>query len=198
MKSLRIYLYLMKPSRKQVGIIPGGFKPYTKGHHFLVTKASSENDLVYLLVGKSDRVRPGQVPIMWSDMQTIWSFIEGVLPSNVKVAYVSNPVGSSFEILQKAEEKGDNVSTFKLYGDPEDLGKNFTEAKLSKYVPSLSENDQIIIMPVERTSTGNISGTMMRQYLQDGNRDAFIDGLPAELRKSGIKIFKILSPKPKK
>lgn len=186
---------MAKPSRKQIGIIPGGFKPYTKGHHFLITKASSENDLVYLFVGKSDRVRPGQVPIMWSDMQTVWSFIEGILPANVKVSYVSNPVGSAFEVLEKAESIGDDVSTFRLYGDPEDLGKNFTDEKLARYAPSIADNDQIIIVPVDRATNINISGTMMRQYLQDGNRDAFIDGLPGELRKFGIKIFNILSPK---
>lgn len=180
-------------TRKQIGIIPGGFKPYTKGHHFLVTKASSENDLVYLFVGKSDRVRSGQAPIVWSDMQTVWSFIEKILPSNVEVSYVSNPVGSAYKVLQEAEAQGDNVSTFRLYGDPEDLGKNFTNTKLSKYAPSLDDNNQIIIMPVDRASNINISGTMMRQYLQDGNRDAFIDGLPDELRVFGIEIFKILS-----
>ena len=186
---------MSKPIRKQIGIIPGGFKPYTKGHHFLVTKASSENDLVYLFVGMGNRIRPGQVPIMWSDMQTIWGFIEGILPSNVEVSYVSNPIGSAINVLGEADSEGDNVSTFRLYGDPEDLKKNFTDAKLSKYAPSLVDNDQIIIMPVERTSNINISGTMMRQYLQDGNRDAFIDGLPDQLTKFGIEIFEILRQK---
>lgn len=179
--------------RKQIGIIPGGFKPYTSGHHSLVTKAANENDEVMLLIGKGDRVRPGQLPVYWEDMEFIWNkYIKKILPGNVTVEFVGSPIGSTFKILEEAEASGDNVSTWRIYGDPTDLGKNFSDTKMSKYAPTISGNDQIILVPVDRESNVNISGTQMRSFVEKGDTDSFIANVPSELGSDALNIFKLL------
>lgn len=179
--------------RKQIGIIPGGFKPYTSGHHSLVTKAANENDEVMLLIGKGDRVRPGQLPVYWEDMEFIWNkYIKKILPGNVTVEFVGSPIGSTFKILEEAETSGDNVSTWRIYGDPTDLSKNFSDTKMSKYAPTISGNDQIILVPVDRESNVNISGTQMRSFVEKGDTDSFIANVPSELGADALNIFKLL------
>ena len=71
-----------------IGIVPVSAKPYHVGHHALVTRASDENDKVFLFVSTSDRKRKGEVPILGADMEKVWQEeIEKILPGNVTVTY---------------------------------------------------------------------------------------------------------------
>jgi cytidyltransferase-like protein len=195
--------------RQTVGLIGGSFKPFTKGHYFLVENAAKIADKVILLVSTTDRVRKGEMPIFWNgQMETIWkTFIERSLPKNVEVVYTNNPLTSIFKILGDANNDENNHNSYVLFGDIEDTAKNFPEKSLQKYFPRLLSNDQIDLRGFDREKNINISGTMMRDFVAKNDIESFTRNLPAPIQKWGQEIFDILKtsidkisdkPEPKK
>lgn len=187
---------------KRYGLIAMSAKPYHKGHHAAVVKASEECDEVRLFVSLSDRTRPGEVPIFGADMGIIWQTqLEGIMPSNVIVEYVKVPVASAYDFAGQLEKSGEDVVVV-FYADQEDLDKNFPEAKMTRYFPRLASEGL-----VERSPTARLfSGTKMRQFLATGNAKGFKSMLPDGIDKEAV--WELLSaatsrsvtakPKPKK
>lgn len=161
-----------------IGLVPVSAKPFHRGHFLLIQKASKENDTVIVFVSTSDRARKGEITISGQKMLQIWrTQIEPILPANVTVEYVQVPIRSVWETLGTANEN-QAPEIFKIYGDPADLAERFPEKSLIKYAGYLYENEQIILRPIERGLTDNISGTAMRRALQTGDFEAFAAGLP--------------------
>ena len=104
-----------------VGLIAGGFKPFTAGHYHLVESASQENDLVHLFVSSQDRTRPGQHPITWKQMKQVWKILKPNLPENVRVHFSDNPTTDQFKILTDAEANEADVNVYNLYADSKDI-----------------------------------------------------------------------------
>ena len=176
-----------------IGLIGGSYKPCHAGHFELIMRASKENDEVHLYVSTSDRKRKGEFPIMGSDMETIWKdHLEPILPSNVIVEYGGSPVAKIYKELEIAN-LNESSNMYKIYSDPEDMENNYPENSLTKYAKNLYLNGQIVLVPTERTSTVNISGTQMRQFLQACDKDSFLSMLPQGVNKE--EIWKILSKK---
>jgi len=174
-----------------IGLIAMSAKPYHAGHDGLVRWAANENDIVYLFVSLSDRKRPGEVPILGKDMDLIWkSQIEPSLPGNVKVDYGGSPVAKIYKILENANLDG-STDTFTVYSDPVDLAQNYPEASMNKYAGDIWQQGQIVLTPIDRSMTVNVSGTKMRQYLSSGDKDAFIANLPSQI--DGQAVWNILS-----
>jgi len=173
-----------------IGLIAMSAKPYHAGHDGLVRWAAGENDEVYLYVSLSDRKRPGEIPILGKDMATIWSsLIEATLPGNVKVEYGGSPISKIYKQLENANQGSED--TFTIYSDPVDIAQSYPENSLKKYAGNLFANDQIILKPIERSMTVNVSGTKMRQYLATGDKQNFIANLPSEI--DGEAVWNILS-----
>lgn len=181
---------------KVIGLIGGGFKPLTKGHYFLIESAAKECDHVHVFVSTKGRERPGELSILWSDMEQVWKqFLEKAMPKNVSIEYSPAPVGNIMGLLKRANADSANNNTYIIYTDVTDLEKNFPARAKEKYMNRLLANDQIIFKGFKRQSGLNISGTMMRQYLERGNLKAFIEGLPKPVRIYGPEIFRILGGK---
>lgn len=175
----------------KIGLIAMSAKPYHAGHDGLVRLAAGECDEVHLYVSLSDRARPGEIPILGSDMDKIWkSYIEPSLPGNVKVTYGGSPIGNIWKELGEASKAG-SPNTYVLYADPEDLQVNFPDANRMKYAETLEKNGQLELRPVQRTETVDVSGTKMRQYLEKGDAKSFIKNLPSSV--DGQAVWDILS-----
>ena len=175
----------------KIALLAVSGKPYHSGHDGLVRKAASENDRVMLFVSTSDRERPGEVPIKGSDMAHIWkSYIEPTLPDNVIVEYGGSPVRKIYDLLGKANETH-SKNTYVVYSDPQDLAQNFPEKNMVKYLGDIWKNKQVKLVPVQRTSTVNVSGTKMREFLAKGDKKSFLQNLPQEV--DGNAIWNILS-----
>jgi ATP sulfurylase len=180
----------------KIGLVAMSAKPYHAGHDGLVRMAAEENDTVLLFVSLSDRKRPGEIPILGKDMETIWkAYIQPTLPANVEVEYGGSPVSKIYKTLGDAALSG-SEDVFSIYSDPVDLEQNYPENSLEKYAGILWQNNQIILTPVERTSTVNVSGTKMRKYLSAGNKKAFTANLPSGIDKNAV--WKILYKKENK
>lgn len=170
----------------KIGLIAGSYKPYHAGHDGLVRLAAKECDAVHLYVSVSDRARPGEVPILGSDMARIWKeFIEPTLPENVKVTYGGSPIGNIWKELGAASEVG-SEDMFFIYADPTDLVQNFTKDLFLKYSGNLMSAGQIKLRAVERSSTVDVSGTEMRSFLEKGDKQRFIGKLPRTINGNAV------------
>lgn len=185
----------MQSARKTIGLIAGGFKPFTAGHYNLVQKASSECDEVKLFVSVGDRKREGELPLTWAQMQPVWNeYLEPAITKlgNVDVVYVRTPIRSIMELLIDANADTNNYNSYYVYSDPEDAESNYSEQSQMRYWPRLVENDQFEIKIVDRGETGGISGTVMRKALAQGKKKAFIAGLPEPVKIYGRDIYERL------
>ena len=156
----------------KIGIFPGSFKPYHAGHDEVIRLAADENDVVHVYASTSDRgnVSGAAMAIIWKDL------IEPTLPVNVEVFYGGSPVRHVFEEVGKANETG-ATDVFTIYSDPQDIKTNY--ASMAKYTGDMIKNGQIIMRPVDRLSTVDISATKMREWLQSGDRNNFVKMLPS-------------------
>ena len=171
---------------KRIGLIPVSGKPYHAGHHYLVDRAASENEEVILFVSTSDRKRKGEFPILGTAMQRVWKEeLEAIMPSNVSVVYGGSPVQKVYEEIGAACEIDGVDETYVVYSDPTDTAQNYPEKNREKYMQPLCDQGQVVFAAEENpgaftrgTGSPNVSGTKMREALQDGKFKQFADGMP--------------------
>lgn len=179
---------------KTIALIPLAAKPYHAGHDGLVRIASSENDEVHLFVSISDRARTGEMKIDGETMFMIWKdYIEDALPDNVKsfIDYtVTAPVSKVYNELENAESQG-SQDVYTIYSDVDDIRK-YTDEMLSKVAPKLFSKGQIQRRGIERTETVDVSGTEMREFIEDGDIVGFTALLPPAIQQHGKEIFDLL------
>ncbi|NBP03956.1 MAG: hypothetical protein EBU90_28435 [Proteobacteria bacterium] len=175
----------------KIGLVPMSAKPYHAGHDGLVRIASNENDIVKLFVSTSDRTRSGELKVSGDTMQTIWwDYIEPTLPENVTPDYGGIPVSKVYLELEKAETEG-STDIYTIYSDEEDILK-YTDESLIKAAPTLFTNGQIVRRGISRSETVQVSGTEMREFLEDGDLVGFVALLPQAIQQHGKEIFELL------
>lgn len=169
-------------------MIAGAFKPISAGHFALIEKAAEENDIVRLFVSTKDRNS-----ISWNSMKYIWEkFIKPILPVNVKVYYVPNPVKALFKMLVAANDNPFNTNYFQLYADENDI-KRFDNPRIRyNTLPRLFDNEQVEFRPLNRSYTQGVSGTQMRRALVDNDLEFFVSMLPEPIQNKGDIIFQLL------
>jgi hypothetical protein len=171
--------------------------------------AAEENDVVYLFASTAARgSASGDV------MEQIWNdYIIPSLPSNV-IPDVGggSPIAKVYELLSNIEKEGSD-DVIRIYSDEGDI-KKYTSKSLSKFAPTLYaagrvpnergelEDDphaekRIELRGVPRTATVNVSGTKMREYLESGDVEKFVQNLPPAIQGDGEEIFKRLGGKQK-
>jgi len=173
---------LLGTENKTLGLIPIAGKPLHIGHWKLIELAAKQNDAVVIYTSSSDRVRKGEFPIKGDDFVRFWTdFFIPVLPKNVKVKFVDSPVRSVMHELgwfeQTLSQDNADVPVVNLYSDSEDIESNFKDEDLKKY-PNLLALDKIKKVGVKRTDTVNVSGTKMREFLTNGDKEEFFKYLP--------------------
>lgn len=175
-----------------IGLFPISAKPFHKGHNKLISIASNENDAVIVIISLTDRVRKNEFPIYGKDMALIWrDHLSATLPSNAKTLFLtSSPIRKTYEILGDAEYK-DLKDKYFIYGDKNDLTKNFPLEMMERYYPTLSINNLIALCPYDRQDIEEISGTIMREYLANEKKEDFIKMMPENV--NGEQIYTILT-----
>jgi hypothetical protein len=166
----------------KVGLVAGAYRPFHAGHDALIRLASKENDKVIVFASLTDRDN-----ISGEGMMQVWKqLIEPSLPDNVEVTYGGSPVGHAYKVIGDADQAG-SQDTFTVYSDPDDANRMAT---LPKYAPNLTANGQVKFRPVERASTVNVSGTQMRLWFDNDERDQFVAHLPDSI--DGDRVWDIL------
>ena len=173
---------LLGHETKRIGLIPIAGKPLHLGHWKLIEKAASENDVVIVYTSDKDRVKKNEFPIYGKDFLKFWTdiFIPS-LPKNVKVKIADSPVRAVSHELgwfeQSATQDKAEVPTVKIYSDQKDAEDNFSSQELSKY-STLNKLGKIHVVGVDRNTTVNVSGTKMREFLLNKDKENFIKFLP--------------------
>lgn len=171
-----------------IGLVPGSFKPYHRGHDDLVKLAAEENDIVYVYYSLSPRGDIGGQAMKIIMDKFIKPSYTG---SNVEFLNVAVPVRAVYTTLENANESG-SKSVYTIYSDSEDISK-YKKSTLEKSAPDLFANEQILLRGVERgVETTDISGTEMREYLAAGDVAALAEMLPTSIRQHADDIIMIL------
>jgi hypothetical protein len=168
---------------KSLGIVPIAGKPVHLGHWKLIELAARENERVIVYTSLKDRKRTGEAYVSGKTFTKFWNeFFIPALPNNVKVKFVDSPVRYAiFEmgwLEQVFTQDKTQVPTVRLYSDDHDVEGNFKDEELQKKYPTLTQNNLIQKRGISRSSTVNISGTKMREFLQTGDKVNFIKYLP--------------------
>lgn len=171
----------------KIALVPMAAKPYHAGHHALLKKAAAENEIVNLYISITDRARPNEFIIRGKDMTRVWqNYLEPILPSNVTPIYVKNPVREVYKELELAENSNVNEDIYMVYSDPQDTASNYPESYRQKYFPQLYNSGHVQFAAecdepgcTRGVGTPDISGTVMRKYLENGDFPAFAKLLPA-------------------
>jgi len=172
--------------KTKIGILTISGKPIHCAHQYIINFASKENDRVILYVSLSDRKRNGEITIYGEDMEKIWKdYLCDIMPPNVSITYGGSPIRQAYSMLGE-ESKSNSNKLYTIYGDPNDLAKNFSEKSLEKYAKNLYNNGLIRLHPLPRNETVNISGTQMREFLKNGQKDLFLKYLPRGIDKEAI------------
>ena len=187
---------------KRVGLIPVSGKPYHAGHHYLVERAAGENEEVILFVSTSDRKRKGQFPILGADMERVWrEELEPIMPANVRVEYCGSPVRKVYDTIGNACQVDGVQETYVVYSDPTDTAQNYPQKQRDKYMQPLCDRGQVIFAAEENPAaftrgagSPNVSGTKMREALQDNNFEEFAAGMPAGVNAQNV--WSILTKQP--
>ena len=171
---------------KSVALVPGGYKPPTSGHFYLVNEMAkrSEIDEVIVLIGH--KVRDG---ITAEQSLAIWEIYKKHLPSNVTIhiAEAKSPIMDIHKII------GDNPQNFYF---PVVGVRSEADQKDIKRFDSLGKkytNFKTIVLP----GNPDVSGTKARQALIAGNYEAFTHYLPDMLSDAEKQqVVDILKPQP--
>jgi ATP sulfurylase len=145
----------------KVGVIPMAGRPVHAGHWCLIENALKENDTVYLFVSIKargeglERIEPGTMVRAWKEV------LLPVLPKNVVVRFVENPVLDAFRFVKDAIENP--LMTFTFYGDDVDAAARFSEATLSKTFSQA----RVRAVGLRRSDTVQISATEIRKMLAE-------------------------------
>ena len=179
---------------EKIGIIPVSGKPITCGHFHLINLASDETNTVYLFISLLNRIRKNEFPIYGNSMKIIWEkYLLKILPSNVNVIFcdIFSPIKKIYEILGDVDKSLNKNNFFVIYGNVIDLEKSFSTKSINKYLTNLYKNNLLVRRPVIRIN--DISGTIMRKFLFENEKQKFINNLPYELEFSEkIDIWNIL------
>lgn len=161
---------LLENNPKKIALIPGGYKPPTGGHFYIVNEMAkrAEIDDVIVLIGHKERDG-----ITKEDSIQIWDIYKKYLPSNVEIRLSSktSPIPDIHKII------GENPQNFYY---PVVGMRNQDDIKDQQRFDSLYKkysNFKPIIVPGDP----EISGTKSREAIRSGSFEKFQKYLPTEL-----------------
>jgi len=171
----------------RIGLVSGGFKPYHKGHHYVVAQAAGENDKVIILTSPSK----GRDQISAEAMWRVWT--EVIMPNfpfpNVELEFSRVPVGRVFEMMEELENGhlGDDT-ILNVYAGAQDMSSRFKDDYLAKKFPNSFQAGRIEKTAFERgKDSPTASGTAAREALEMRNHAKFKAELPEFLQdKAGL------------
>jgi phosphopantetheine adenylyltransferase len=164
---------ILEQEGQKIALVPGGFKPPTMGHFYLVDEVAKDSniDKVIVLIGHKNRDGVSK-----EESQAIWDIYKKYLPSNVEIQIADNssPIADVASII-KNNPQNTYYPVVGIRGEM-DLGDlNRFDSLKGKY-----DNFQTIVIKSEE-SDNRVSGTNTRAALIGGEKERFQTYLPTEL-----------------
>jgi phosphopantetheine adenylyltransferase len=164
---------ILEQEGQKIALVPGGFKPPTMGHFYLVDEVAKNPNIDKVLVLIGHKNRDG---VSKEESKAVWDIYKKYLPSNVEIQIADNssPIADVTSII-KNNPQNTYYPVVGIRGEM-DLGdlKRFDSLK-GKY-----DNFQTIVIKSEE-SDNRVSGTNTRAALIGGDKPRFQAYLPSEL-----------------
>ena len=174
---------------KTIGLIPGGMKPFHKGHDFIVQEAIRECDEVILFTSAKDRgiIKGANMVVAWKEI------IQPLLPRLDRIEFVRSPIGGVYTYL---ETEGVPENEYRIYAGIEEVNR-FRPEYLERLLPDLFILQPATLDP-ERYNRNNPKGvnasaTAVRKAIEAGNFRLFESYLPHYLKPCAREYLDILS-----
>ena len=179
---------LLEANQDGIALVPGGFKPPTLGHFYLVNQVAKHPEVNKVLVLIGHKTRDG---VTKEESKAIWDIYKKYLPSNVEIQLADN--SSPISDVGSLIKNNPDTMFYPVVGirGEMDLGdlKRFDSMK-GKY-----DNFKPIVIKSE--GEDRISGTNTRAALIGGDKDRFQTYLPTELSdEEKDKVWSILTKSP--
>jgi hypothetical protein len=179
---------LLEANQDGIALVPGGFKPPTMGHFYLVDQVAKHPEVNKVIVLIGHKTRDG---VTKEESKAIWDIYQKYLPSNVEIQLADN--SSPISDVGSLIKNNPDTMFYPVVGirGEMDLGdlKRFDSMK-GKY-----ENFKPIVIKSE--GEDRISGTNTRAALIGGDKDRFQTYLPTELSdEEKDKVWSILTKSP--
>ena len=166
MKIFKEYFEDMETRVDRVALLPGGFKPPTKGHFNALKYLLDDADRGVVFIGGKER--EGITP---EHSEQIWNIYSKYIDKNIEVIHVPNPVKAVYDfadanldktLLVGAGEKDEDVKRYKYFQD-----------NVEKY-PYVN----VVKIPMQEEG---ISGSETREVIQQDVDDALDYFVPEEV-----------------
>jgi hypothetical protein len=163
----------------RLGILTGKFKPPHAGHYKTILEIADTNDETHVFV--SPREEGG---VTGAQAMKILKEYFKKRPDIKIILADKSPVTSAYDFIEELgkSKKAESVD-LRVYGLPVDLSRF---ASIDKFKGDIRSVEKKETSRPEFETGSKISGTLMRQFLKDDDKENFIKGLPKGVDKEAI------------
>ena len=166
MRTFREYFEDMETRVERVALLPGGFKPPTKGHFNAIKYLLDDADRGVVFIGGKER--EGITP---EHSEQIWNIYSKYIDKNIEVIHVPNPVKAVYDFADA------NLDKTLLVG----AGEKDEDVKRYKYFQDNVENYPYVNVVKIPMQEEGISGSETREIIQRDVHDAIEYFVPEEV-----------------
>ena len=179
---------LLEANQDGIALVPGGFKPPTLGHFYLVNQVAKHPEVNKVLVLIGHKTRDG---VTKEESKAIWDIYKKYLPSNVEIQIADNasPISDVGSLIKN------NPDT--MYYPVVGIRGEMDLGDLKRFDSMKGKYDNFKPIVIKSEGEDRISGTNTRAALIGGDKDRFQTYLPTELSdEEKDKIWSILTKTP--
>ena len=166
MRTFREYFEDMETRVERVALLPGGFKPPTKGHFNAMKYLLDDADRGVVFIGGKER--EGITP---EHSEQIWNIYSKYIDKEIEVIHVPNPVKAVYDFADA------NLDKTLLVG----AGEKDEDVKRYKYFQDNVENYPYVNVVKIPMQEEGISGSETREIIQRDVHDAIEYFVPEEV-----------------
>jgi hypothetical protein len=162
-----------------IGIFTGKFKPPHVGHYRSILKIADQNDSTQVFVSsKTEGGITGEMAV-----EILKLYFADRPDIDIHLAEVT-PVKSAYDYIEDlGKSAGASELDVRVYALPEDM-KRF--GAVEKWAGQLASVERVETERPQFDETGGVSGTMMRSFVQNGDKSKFFRGLPNDADKDQV------------
>ena len=160
---------------EKIALLPGGFKPPHAGHYNMAKwlVANTDADSIVIRVGSKER---GGITRKMS--LKLWDLYRESDPDSPPLAILASennsPVADVYDFIEQDAPEGSKIYLGAGEKDKEDSRYN----NINKFADPKNIDFEIVLVPPQ---SGGVSGTEMRSFINDGDKNNFQKYLPNHL-----------------
>ena len=177
---------------EKIALLPGGFKPPHAGHYNMAKwlAANTDADSIVIRVGSKER---GGITREMS--LKLWGLYRESDPDSPPLSILASennsPIADVYDFIEQEAPEGSKIYLGAGEKDKEDSRYN----NINKFADPKNIDFEIVLVPPQ---SGGVSGTEMRGFINDGDKENFQKYLPEHLTpEQKDEAWKIVTIKPK-